>query len=176
MVAELRRRSVVLEPGGNAAPAASEPGFKIDPAGRHTITLPARSLPLWAWAPSRSRLVTAPVAGRGVAPTATLRMTVDAMPRMLAEPDGWGPGRQAILRVVGAGPVSYLFAENQPDGDGTLPPLEPGTDLPLVNDGGEQKYMAVDPALSGIERALSVGRSALGAVIHGAPGWRRASR
>ena len=123
---------------GPTAPAAGEPGFVINPAGRHQITLPAASLPLWAWSPGRTRLATAPVAARGVAPTATVRMTVDATPRQLAEPPGWALGSNAILRVVGAGAVSYLFAESQPAGDVSLPALVSGTDFPLAHDGGDQ--------------------------------------
>ena len=161
---------------GSTPPATGEPGFKIDPAGRHTITLPARSLPLWAWAPSRSRLVTAPYVGRGTAPTSTIRMTIDAVPRRLSEPDGWGPGSAAILRVVGAGPISFLFFRGPAGRRRHLAAAGAGDRSAVVPRWRRARYMAVDPALCRQRGSLPAGRSPLEAVSHGAPGWRRASR
>ncbi|MYH37358.1 MAG: hypothetical protein F4160_11230 [Rhodospirillaceae bacterium] len=45
------------------APTAGVPGFEIGRGGHHEIAVPV--LPLWAWAPGRSRVIATPIGQDG---------------------------------------------------------------------------------------------------------------
>ena len=110
-----------------AAAPTGQPGFKIERASEHLITLPDALL--WAWSPARSRLLVTPLEPRqGIIPLATAAFTVGQTPVRVSTPAGIEEGADVLIYHAGGRPVSHVWAntETTPQTAASRPPLQTG--------------------------------------------------
>ena len=115
-----------------SAPSGRDPGFRLPRSNTAIIVAPGSSNRIHAWSHGNSRLMAVRASGTGPIPAATLRVTVDAVPRQLPDFANQVIGQKGLLYVTGGAAVSWVSSESQPDTDSSMPAMDPGKSTPFT--------------------------------------------
>ena len=107
----------------DSAPGDREPGFQLAPSSTAEIAAPEAPNKIHAWSPGGTRLLVLGAAGTSPIPAATLRLSVDSVPRVMPQFENYIVGTRGLIYVTGANPVSWISAASQPEPDSSMPPM-----------------------------------------------------